>query len=174
MEPLAQSGPMNVSEHLPSSKPLSRRRLWCCCSVSNSLMVPDKLRTVTPHFIITSRESIVIWDHRDLQLSCIPCACRRRTPDAASPQDMMDLHSIMDIPQTQMDIISWVIEVGICPMSWLLACLPLSPQQGAPWWTPYRLTQSQPADTRWHHRGPGERHNFFLVLCECVCAREIQ
>lgn len=59
-----------------------------------------------------------------------PFAHRRHPPDAVSPQDMMHLRSIMDVLQTQMDTISWVTKVGICPLSWLLACPPLSPQVG--------------------------------------------
>lgn len=45
-----------------------------------------------------------------------PFAHRRHPPDAVSPQDMMHLHSIMDVLQTQMDTISWVTKVGICPV----------------------------------------------------------
>ena len=70
------------------------------------------------HVTTTLRTDIVIWDHRKLlHTDVIPLMLFH-------PPDMMHLHSVMDVLQTQMETISWVTDVGICPLSCLLVCPP--------------------------------------------------
>lgn len=158
---------------VPFSKPpaltlllVSNTPVWC----------PWTTLAVT-HFIITWRKYIVIWDHRDSHLSCIPRACRRHVPDAASPQDMHhggdgsplhNGHSSNPNGHYQLGDRGWYLPRVLAPgMSTILTSARGSVMDS--------ISSHTISAGRYKVTPPWtwiETHNFFLALC--VCEREIQ
>lgn len=108
------------------------------------------------HFVLHLLPNLVY------RLQSIPCEQKHHNL-IIHIMEVTDLHAVMDIPGAQMGVISWLIEVGISSVPWPLPWLPLSPRRGL--CDELHITKHNRGDTRWHHCGPGQRHDTALILC---------